>query len=256
MKLFFLVFARDEKNVYSKIRELKILRLPFLILCGVHLKHVPNVIYHEAKGKYDAINYGMGLIPRDVDIIALNDADTKICNFEEGLNHFILGNDALQYARVSVKEGPQKFFYPMLDAIRRKLPIAASGELMLVRRRVLDNIMPLKPCKAEDSYILFKFLELKKNVAFYDRCYVVTERTKSAEMEEEYKRRTVCGLYQALSYCKPSIFVKLFYYVLPLISPILLVFGKNGYYWMKGILRGLADHLQGDQEGRWLETPK
>jgi cellulose synthase/poly-beta-1,6-N-acetylglucosamine synthase-like glycosyltransferase len=253
MNLFFLVLAKDGEQVYRKIEELKALAVSFLVVCGKPLKH-PNVVYREPKGKYDAINFGMALVPRDVDIVVLNDVDTVINNFKEALSEFISDNDGLLYGRVSVKEGPQRSFYPLIDSIRRRIPIAASGELLIVRRDILDSIIPLKPCKAEDSYILFKTMELKRRVAFCEKCYVQTNRTKTAKMEEAYKRKTVCGIYQALSYTNPSIPIKLFYSILPLISPLLLVSGKNGYYTMKGILMGWADFVRGNREGTWQTT--
>jgi len=250
MKLFFLVLARDENCVDEKIEELKCLGVPYLIVCGKNLNH-PNVVYREPRGKYDAINFGLNFIPKDVDIVALNDVDTKIHNIESALRCFTSEKVALVFARVSVKEGPQKSFYVLLDFIRRKVPIAASGELMLIRRNLLMNIFPLKPCKAEDSYILFKALELKYKTVFCEECYVETERTKTAEKEGIYKRKTVGGIYQALSYTHPPHFIKLFYVLLPIASPLLLVLGKKGYFWMKGILHGLIDYLRGDRTGIW-----
>ena len=79
-------------------------------------------------------------------------------------------------------------------------------------------------------------------------------RTKTAEKEELYKRKTVCGIYQALSQTKSPIMIKLFYTILPIASPALLVFGKKGYFWMKGILLGLSDYLRGDRSGVWQST--
>lgn len=253
MKLFFLVLAKDEKHVYEKVEELKSLGEHYLIVCGKRLNH-PNIVYREAKGKYDAINFGARFIPRDVDVVVLNDVDTKIHNFKAALEHFSSEKAALAFARVTVKRGPQNSFYVFLDSIRRKVPIAASGELMLVRRDVLEMILPLRPCKAEDSYIMFKVLELRYKVVFSESCYVETERTTTIEDEEDYKRKTVCGLYQALAYANPPHLIRLFYILLPLVSPLLLVSGKRGYYWMKGIMLGLVDYLRGDRTGIWQRT--
>jgi len=250
MKLFFLVLARDERHVDEKVKELKNLDVPSLIVCGKRLNH-PNVVYREPKGKFDAINFGVRFIPKDVDIVILNDVDTKVYNIPTALRHFNSKDVALVFGRVLVKEGPQKSFYVILDFIRRKLPINSSGELMLIRRNILEFITPLKTCKAEDSYILFRVLELGRRVVFCEKCYVITERTKSIEMEEVYKRKTVCGIYQALSYTKPSGLIRLFYILLPIASPLLLVLGKKGYFWMKGILFGLTDYLHGDRSGIW-----
>lgn len=253
MKPFFLVLARDKKHVNEKAEELKDLGVPYLIVCGKKLNH-PNVVYCEPKGKYDAINFGARFIPEDVDLVVLNDVDTKIRNFEAALDCFGAEEAALAFAKVRVKHGPQNSFYVFLDSIRRKIPIAASGELMLVRRDILEMVLPLTPCKAEDSYIMFKVLELGHKVLFNESCYVVTERTMAVEDEEDYKRKTVCGLYQALAYTRPSRLIRLFYILLPFASPLLLVLGKKGYFWTKGILRGIGDYLRGDRTGIWQST--
>jgi hypothetical protein len=115
----------------------------------------------------------------------------------------------------------------------------------------LKEIIPIKPCKAEDSYVLFKVLESRGRVVFCEECSVETVRTNAPEQEERYKRRTVAGIYQALAYTHPPYGIRLFYTLLPFASPILLVSGKKGYFWMKGILRGLADYLIGDRTGVW-----
>ena len=122
---------------------------------------------------------------------------------------------------------------------------------MLVRRDVLDKTLPIKSCKAEDSYILFKILEMKQKAVFCEECYVETERTKTAEKEEIYKRKTVAGIYQALAYTNPPRSIKLFYLFLPFVCPLLLFSGKKGFFWMRGILRGLTDYLRGDKTGVW-----
>ncbi len=253
MKLFFLVLARDERHIDEKIEELKGLNVPYLIVCGSKVNH-PDVIHREPRGKYDAINFGSRLLPSDVEIVALNDVDTKIHNINAALKQFDSERVALVFAKVSVREGPQGFFYIILDFFRRRLPITASGELMLVRRNMMERILPLKPCKAEDSYILFKVLELKREAVFCEECYAVTERTKSVEMEEAYKRKTVCGIYQALAFTKPPFLIRIFYILLPFSSPLLLIFGRKGYFWMRGILLGVNDYLRGDRSGTWQTT--
>jgi len=250
VRLFFLVLARDEKYVDEKIEELKLLGMRYLVVCGRNVNH-PNVIYREPRGKYDAINFGFKFIPPDTDVVVLNDVDTKIRNFEAALQLFRFKAVDLVFVRVCVKEGPQKLFYNLLDRIRRRFLIAASGELMLVRYDVLRRIIPIKSCKAEDSYILFKVLEFKCRSVFCEECYVETERTKTAEKEELYKRKTVGGIYQALAYTKPPNGVRLFYALLPIASPLLLIFGKKGYFWMRGILSGFVDYLRGDMTGFW-----
>jgi hypothetical protein len=83
---------------------------------------------------------------------------------------------------------------------------------------------------------------------------VETERTKTAEKEETYKRKTVGGIYQALAYTKPPYSIKLFYTLLPIACPLLLVLGKRGYFWMSGILLGFLDYLRGDRIGFWKPT--
>jgi len=253
MKLFFLVLARDEKCVDEKVEELKRLGVPYSIVCGKNLNH-PNVVYRRPKGKYDAINFGARLVPEYTDVVALNDVDSKIINFPAALKHFDSREVALVFVRVSVKEGPQNLFYVILDLIRRRLLITASGELMLIRHSVLEEILPIRPCKAEDSYILFKVLGFKYKVVFCEECYVETERTKTADKEEIYKRKTVTGIYQALAYAKPPYPIRLFYFFLPIACPLLLVLGKKGYFWMRGILLGLIDYLRGDRIGVWKPT--
>lgn len=253
MKTFFLVLARDERYTSEKIEELKLLGAPFLVVCGKNIGY-PHVVYRKPRGKYDAINFGFEFIPKDTDVVALNDVDTKIRNFDVALRLFDSEDVALVFVRVSVEEGPQRFFYRMLDYLRRRFPIAASGELMLIRYKLLERIIPIKPCKAEDSYILFKTLESRHKSVFCEKCYVETKRTKTSEKEEAYKRRTVAGLYQALSYTQPPYHVRLFYMLLPFVCPLLLVSGKNGYFWMRGILRGVVDYLCGDRTGVWKPT--
>jgi cellulose synthase/poly-beta-1,6-N-acetylglucosamine synthase-like glycosyltransferase len=253
MKTFFIVLARDEKHVEEKIEELKILGLPYLIVCGKNLDH-PNVVYREPIGKYDAINFGFRFIPEDTDVVVINDVDTRIKNFEAALRWFLSEDIAFVFAKVCVEEGPARLFNILLDRIRRRLLITANGELMLMRYNVLKRIVPIKPCKAEDSYLLFKVLESKYKCVLCEECYVETERTKTAEKEEVYKRKTVCGIYQALAYTAPPFVIKLFYVLLPLFSPLLLFSGRRGYFWMKGILRGLIDYLRGDRSGVWQTT--
>jgi hypothetical protein len=253
MKLFFLVLARDAKHVDKKVEELKRLGVPYLIVCGERLNH-PNVVYREPRGKFDAINFGVRFVPENADVVVLNDVDTKIHNFQAALQSFERKDAALVFARVCVKEGPQKLFYVFLDFLRRRVPIAASGELMLIRRNVLREILPIRSCKAEDSYILFRVLEFKHEAFFCEECYVETERTKTAEKEEVYKRKTVAGIYQALAYSRPPFVIKLFYVLLPIACPLLLALGKRGYFWTKGILLGLIDFLRGDRSGVWQTT--
>jgi len=181
----------------------------------------------------------------------MNDVDTTIHNLDLALRHLKDEKVALVFCTEMVKEGPQNLFYRILNPIRRKIPIAASGELMFIRRDVLERVLPLKPCKAEDTYILFRVLEYGYKTIFCEDCYAETERTKTAEKEEIYKRKTVTGIYQALAYTQPPYHVKLFYVLLPIACPLLLILGKKGYFWMRGILLGVIDFLRHDRTGVW-----
>ena len=253
MWIFFVILARETSRLDKKLIELGALGYPYIVVCG-EKTDIPNVVYRKPKGKFDAMNYGLTFVPHETDIVAFNDVDTEIHNFDAALRCFRDGNIALEFVRVQVTGGPQISFYSFLDALRRRVPIAASGELMLVRREFLESIMPLKRCKAEDSYVLFKVLENGGKVVFCEDCFVVTERTSSSEQEEAYKRRTVGGIYQALSMSRPPFAVRLFYSLLPFVSPLLLVLGKNGFYWSKGILLGFVDYVRGDTAGAWKVT--
>jgi hypothetical protein len=250
MRVFFLVLARDCRHVYEKIRELESYGFQYKIVCGENLNH-PNVVFQEPRGKYAAINFGINIVPANADIIVMNDVDTKIHNFGaalQGLNDSTVG---LVFGTELVKEGPQNLFFRILNPIRSKIPVAGSGELLLIRRSIIDKVCPLPPCKAEDTYILFKVLQLGHKIVFSELCYAETERTKTADKEELYKRKTVGGIYQALSYVKAPVMIRLFYFMLPIASPLLLVMGKKGYFWMRGILLGLSDFLTGDRSGTW-----
>lgn len=226
------------------------LNVQYKIVCGERLDH-PNVVYQVPKGKYAAVNFGASLLPKETDIVAMNDVDTRIHNFGQALQHFKDEKVALVFGTEKVDEGPQNFFLRILNPIRSKIPIAGTGELMFIRRGVFDEIVPLKPCKAEDTYILFKVQENGYKVVFCENCYAETQRTKTAQMEEPYRRKTVAGIYQALSYSKPSPLIRLFYSLLPFVSPILLISGQKGYFWMRGILLGFLDYARGDRTGMW-----
>jgi cellulose synthase/poly-beta-1,6-N-acetylglucosamine synthase-like glycosyltransferase len=250
MKIFFLVLARDQNHVESKINELQRIGFPFVVVCGQKLNY-PNLVYREPKGKFDAINFGFSFVPKDTEVLVLNDVDTQIYNFTAALKYFKSEKVTLLFCRVSVKDGPQGSFYTILDFIRRRLPIVASGELMLIKKDFFAKMLPIKTCKAEDSYILFKTLQLKNKVIFCEECYVKTERTKTLIAEENYKRRTTLGVYQALRYTHPPKKIRLFYFLLPLLSPALLIMGPKGFSWTKGIMHGYSDYLRGDISGVW-----
>jgi len=253
MRVFFVVLARDASAVDKKTRELDSLGVPFVIVCGETVNR-PNVVYREPRGKYDAINFGLRFVPSGTDVVAFNDIDTEIHNFEAALGLLQDKGIVLVFVKVNVTEGPQLTFYSFLDALRKKIPVAASGELMLIRYESLKRMLPLRGCKAEDSYILFKVLENKGRTVFCEKCYVTTRRTAAAEQEESYKRRTVGGIYQALSMSKPPVMIRLFYTLLPFSSPLLLMLGKKGYYWTKGILLGFVDYARGDRTASWKST--
>jgi len=240
-KPFILVMARDRRHVMQKIAELKHLNVPFIIVCGEKINH-PNTVYREARGKWDAINFGSQFIPKDVKVVVLNDVDTRIHNFEHALCHLNGGADIV-YCKVNVPKGPQVKFYRIADPIRKRFHIFASGELMLVKRDVFERVLPIPPCIAEDSYILFKALELGYKAHFCTKAYVTTERTASAEEEEAYKTRTTLGIYQALRYAEPPPWIRIFYVMLPTITPLLTLAGRDGRAWARGISGAVRSNI-------------
>ena len=251
MRVFFVVLARDSSLILGKIKELESFGYPYVIVCGERFSH-PNVVFKRPVGKYDAINFSLNYIPVETDVVVFNDVDAEINNFACALELFEKSDISLVYAKVRVEFGPQLLFYRFLDALRRWVPIAASGELVLLRYEALRRVLPLKRCKSEDSYILFKVLENGGRIAFCEDCFVRTLRTLHAKQEEAYKRRTTGGIYQALSMTKTSFLVRVFYAFLPFVSPLLLLTGKKGYYWSKGIIQGIVDYVRGDSAGTWV----
>jgi hypothetical protein len=240
-RTFFIVPARNRKGVAEKISELQEIGVPFIIVCGEKINH-PNVVYRENNGKWDAINFGSSFVPKNARVIALNDVDTKIHNFENALSD--LNSDVcLVYCKVQVPGGPQVKFYAILNPLRSRFHIAASGELIVMRSAIFRMILPLPPCVAEDSYILFKTLELGYRADFCTGAYVTTERTRNTREEVAYKKRTTLGIYQALDYSKPPPMIRVFYFALPLLSPLLFLAGKDGKAWMNGIGRAFRDHI-------------
>jgi len=238
---FFMVLARDRHHVVRKIAELEKMGVPFLVVCGEKIDH-PAVVYRKARGKWDAINFGSRFVPEESNVIVLNDVDTRIHNFEYALQHLDAKTDLI-YCRVKVPEGPQMKFYRILDPIRKKFHVAASGELMIVKKRVFIRVLPIPPCIAEDSYILFKALELGYRAYFCTKAYVTTKRTSDAKEEELYKKRTTLGIYQALNYSNPPPWIKVFYKLLPLISLLLAIAGKDGLAWIRGIRKALKANI-------------
>jgi cellulose synthase/poly-beta-1,6-N-acetylglucosamine synthase-like glycosyltransferase len=248
-EVFFVVLARTKDGVEEKIAELENLGVPYIIVCG-EKTNCPNVVYRPKKGKFDAINFGAKYLRPETKIVCLNDVDTRIYNFEKSLSK-ISKELVLVFCKVRLDSGPQVHFYSLLDRIRRSLPINSSGELMLVERSVFERILPIPPCKTEDNYISFRVLELGYKLFFCEECWVETKRTQTLEEEERYKTRTVTGLYQALSLTEPPASVRVFYLVLPFLTPLLLLQGRRGLAWAKGILHGLANFLQGDRGGKF-----
>jgi hypothetical protein len=239
---FFMVLARDAKNIEEKIAELEALGVSFIIICGEEFSH-PNVVYREARGKWDAINFGAKFIPEEAQIVVFNDVDTKIHNVNFSLK-CIESKADIVYCRVKVSDGPQVMFYKILDPLRKRFHVCASGELMLIKRRVLDAVMPVPPCIAEDSYILFKALELGYHAYFCAETYVTTKRTSNTQEEEAYKSRTTLGIYQALNYSKPTPIIRIFYNLLPAFSPLLILAGGNGAAWVKGIRKAVKANIK------------
>lgn len=238
MNPVFLVFARDKEGVREKIDELSSYGYPVKVICGEEMSsESEDVYYREARGKWDAINYSKNLLRKEYDPVILNDVDTEIHNLGFALEKIRQGMD-LVYCKVRVKEGPQVRFYKLMDTIRRFLHIAASGELMVLRRRVFMEVLPIPPCLAEDSYILFKALEKGFDADFTTKTYVRTERTSNPEEEISYKKRTTMGIYQALEHSHPPLLIRAFYRLLPILAPLLKLEGENGDAWAEGIKKG------------------
>jgi cellulose synthase/poly-beta-1,6-N-acetylglucosamine synthase-like glycosyltransferase len=257
-KPFVIILARDGKYIKDKIKEMELLKLPFIIISGVKIEH-KNVVYRPPKGKYDAINYAIQFIPKDTTIVIFNDVDTKIPDHNvifKTINLFDRDpNIGLIFGKDLVKKGPQVLFHRWLYAVIKRVPILVSGDIMFIRRVILQKVIPLPPCKAEDTLLGLKVLELGYKVVFNEKCFVFTNKTDKEIEEVKYKRRTVGGIYQALSYCHSKgflVIVKMFYIFLPLLMPILLLTGKKGIYWFKGITLGICDFLKKDKTGGWI----
>lgn len=238
--LFVLVSARDRRRVSEKIRELLSLGVQFAVICG-QKSNQPKVHYRRRIGKWDAINYGSRFIPPQAEVVILNDVDTRIHNLERALGH--LNKADMVICKVRVGSGPQKKFYKILDPIRKYLPIAASGELMLLKRELFDRLIPLPPCTAEDSYMMFRAIELGYRVEFINETFITTERTFNPVEEQAYKIRTTLGIYQSLRLTRPPPHVRAFYRFLPLIAILLAIGGPDGKAWAIGIERATAMHI-------------
>lgn len=247
-EVFFIVSARTQEGVVEKTFELRKLDVPFIVICGEKMNY-SNVVYREKKGKFDAINFAAKFIGKNIKIVCLNDVDTKLFNFAKAVELMRGSNAGLVFCKVKVNGGPQVQFYSLMDKIRRYVPITSSGELMLIRKKVFDEVLPIPPCKTEDNYVSFKVAELGYRVLFCEDCWVETKRTQTFEEESLYKTRTVTGVYQALALSKTNPLIRAFYLGLPLISPILLLQGKRGAAWVKGIIQGFTNFLRGDTAG-------
>ena len=233
--------ARDSKNLETKIAELESINVSFIVVCGEKVDH-PNVVYQANRGKWAAINFGSTFIPKEAKVVVLNDVDTIIHHFN--LAYAYLREEIpLVYCRVKVSKGPQVKFYKILDPLRAKFHIAASGELMLVRKDVFERTLPLPACIAEDSFILFKTLELGYKAKFCKSAYVTTARTINAQEEVRYKNRTTLGIFQALDYAKAPPVIRIFYFLLPFFVPFLYFLGDDGKAWTKGIFLAFRDSL-------------
>ncbi len=222
--------------------------IPFIVICGERFDD-SHVIQRSPIGKWDAINFGYRFIPEDTDIVIINDVDTSIHRLDSA--QAMATTYDLVYCAVKPEEGPQKSFYAFADPLRERLNLFASGELMLIRKKALDRLMPIPPCMAEDSYLLFRALEFNQRVRFCTDAYVTTSRTANAAEEIAYKERTTLGILQALDYAKPSIGIRLFYQALPLLVIPLMLMGENGRAWGSGISRAVRLHMQGSDRTRF-----
>lgn len=240
-RAFFLVCARDRGNLRDKLDEFATLGISnFLVICGEKMKH-PRVRYRKTIGKWDAINFGSKFIPSGAKLIVLNDVDTEIHSLDKAL---LRSREAeFIYCGVNVAEGPQRQWYRILNAVRHNLHVAASGELMLINRRAFERLLPIPPCTAEDTYLMFRALQLGHRVEFYPKTYVTTFRTRSAMEEQLYKTRTTLGIYQALQLARPPPTIRAFYALLPFIAPLLAVRGGSGRSWAIGIEQAAINNL-------------
>ncbi len=230
--------------VESKISELESYGFPYTVVCGEEMA-ANRVVFRKPAGKWDAINYGCEFVPSNVDVVAINDVDTTIHNLEHALA--LTSEFDLVYCAVKPDGGPQVAFYAFADPLRARLNLFASGELMMIRKPKLDRLIPIPPCMAEDSYLLFKAMELNYPVRFCSDAYVTTSRTANAAQETAYKERTTLGILQALDYARPSVAIRLFYRSLPLLAVPLMLMGENGQAWATGIARAVRSHAAGSK---------
>ena len=237
------MLARDAKSIRTKIHEIERIGLPFIVVCGENF-HDSRVVYRVPVGKWDAINYGYGYIPQENDVVVLNDVDTEIHGLEHMFSSVSGGSDFV-YAAVRPSGGPQPKFYAIANPLNRVLKIFAMGELVVIRKQLLDKLMPIPPCLAEDTYLLFKAMELNYKAEFCEDAYVNTFRTSLISEEVLYKERTTLGILQALDYTKPPPWIRLFYRSLPFLAAMLMLAGEDGRAWGKGIMRAIRLHIEG-----------
>jgi GT2 family glycosyltransferase len=247
-EICFIVSARTKEGVNQKVAELRGLGVPFMVICAEKTDN-PDVIYRAKKGKFDAINYASQFIDDSVKIVCLNDVDNRIFNFDKAVEKMICTGAGMVFCKIKVNSGPQMQFYSIMDRIRKFLPVTSSGDLMLIERSVFNRLLPIPSCKTEDNYLSFKVPELGYRVEFCDDCWVETKKTSTLSEESAYKTRTVTGIYQALSVTKTTPLIRVFYLLLPFVAPLLLLQGKRGGAWTKGIIHGFTNYLKGDKEG-------
>lgn len=243
MKPFCLVLARSANSIRTKMREIERLGLPFIVVCGESFDD-PRVVHRPPIGKWDAINFGYGYIPGEADVVVLNDVDTEIHGLDHMFSSVARGSDFV-YAAVRPSGGPQPKFYAIANPLNRALNIFALGELVMIRKKLLDKLMPIPPCLAEDTYLLFKAMELNYKVDFREDVFVTTSRTSSTTEEVLYKERTTLGILQALDYTRPPPWIRLFYHSLPILAVMLMLSGEDGRAWARGIMGAVKLHLEG-----------
>jgi threonyl-tRNA synthetase len=60
---FFIIPARNQKNVQEKIVELEKMRVPYLIVCGERMNN-PNIVYREARVSGMQLTLAVSSYPR------------------------------------------------------------------------------------------------------------------------------------------------------------------------------------------------
>jgi hypothetical protein len=236
--------ARDRQGVEAKIAELEALGLDFVIVCGDPMEG-DHILYRPPAGKYDAVNAGLAHMLARAEIVVLNDVDTRIEDLGGPVEALGRTGADMVFCRVAVASGPQREFYRLLDLIRDYVPVASSGELVVVRASSLAEVLPIPPTLTDDTWLLFKFLERGRRVVFWKGLAVSTRRTETFEEEAAYKQRNVYGIYQALALTRPGVTITMFYALLPFLSPVLLLAGPGGRAWCSGIWRGIGEFLRG-----------